>query len=135
MMTPSRIEWMGYNILSQKDEGVDHIFIKTKLSYRGSEVTGEASGPRAPTNLLRLIAAATLNGLKKLFPNLGSWCIEEVIPTTKTSNPYVTVVLDLVQPRGSRKFIGTAFIEDDTQKAVGIATLNAINRFIEALQD
>jgi hypothetical protein len=134
-MTPSRIEWMGYNILSQKDEGVDHIFIKVTLSYRGSEVTGEASGPRAPTNFLRLIATATLHGIKKLFPNLGSWCVEEVIPTTKTSTPYVTVVLDLIQPRGSRKFIGTAFIEDDTQKAVGIATLNAINRFVGALQD
>jgi hypothetical protein len=135
MMASSRIEWMGYDIRSQKDEGIDHISVKVRLSYQGNEITGEASGPRAPRSLLRLVAVATLNAVRKFFPNCGAWYVEDVVPSMKGNTSYVTVFLDLTQPRGSQQFIGTAFIQEDTQKAVGLATLNAINRFLGASQE
>lgn len=134
-MSKSRIEWRGYDIQSWKDEGVDHIFIKIGLSYQGKEMTGEASGPRAPENLLRLVANATLDAVKKLFPDLGEWYVEDVIPSLKGNMSYVTVFVDLIRPRGDQKFIGTSYVNDDTQKAVGLATLNAINRTLGNLKE
>jgi hypothetical protein len=133
VMVSSRIEWIGYDILSRKDESIDNIFVRIKLSYQEKETTGEASGPRADKNLLRLVATATLDAVGKLFTNHGAWYVEDVIPSPNGHTSYVTVFLDRIQPRGSQKFIGTAFIKDDTQKAVGLATLNAINRFLETL--
>jgi hypothetical protein len=126
----SRIEWLGYDVESSKENGLESISVKVHLLYKGKNSRGEATGPRAPRNLLRLVATATLDAVRQLFPDQGTWFVEDVVPATSGENTYLIVFLNLLSPRGNQKFIGTAFIRDDTQKAVGIATLNAINRFL-----
>lgn len=132
-MEKSRIEWMGYDILGHKDEGIDNIVVRVNVSYQKIETSGEASGSCADKNLLRLIATATLNAVATLFSDHGVWYVEDVIPSQTGDTSYITVFVDRIHPRGSQKFIGSAFIKDNTQKAVGLATLNAINRILQIL--
>ncbi|MEN3000258.1 MAG: hypothetical protein ABDI19_00250 [Armatimonadota bacterium] len=125
----SRLRWLDVQIAQEGTRAVVSVFVE-----RGGQVyRGVVSGIRASTQLPRLVATATLRAVE-LAHGLGErFGLEDVSTSTVLAgHPVVVVLVSAVRENGEDLLVGSALVRQDVYRAVGLATLDAINRRVVA---
>jgi hypothetical protein len=94
---------------------------------------GTASGTATQTGVQRAVASATLNALEQLVEGRARFELEvvDVAPTGQDRTVIVTVTM--LTNSGPERLTGAAGVRDDVRQAAIRATLDAVNRRVEAL--
>jgi len=106
---------------------------RVQLSLDGKPCEGVVAGPRAGTNRLRLVAAATLAAVEQTFVDEGLFTVEDVALVTLGKRRTALVSVISVEPEGEKPFLGSCYLKHDEREAVARATLDAINRKLSLL--
>lgn len=129
------------------DEGLRPALVDVAESFEGSraEVTvtlrwhdslliGRASGAAAQATKARLVADATIGGLRQaISPEVALAISSMDVPTLGSRKVAISQVV-LVTDATERMLIGCAYVEDDETRAVVRAVLDALNRFLPDLR-
>lgn len=108
--------------------------VRVELSLGDREAVGEASGPNAPQQLLRLAAEAALAAIGKFLAPQASLVLAEVREVTLAGQPLVLVGVSFFKDRTGKVLTGTALVDHSLQQAVVCATLSALNRILGRLR-
>ncbi len=105
---------------------------RVTLSSSGRTTTGLAHGVVGGGGARRAVATATLRALDGLLPEAG---LELDHVQASAQDDVVLVRLSLVTADGEQALVGAALVPHDMSDAVVRATLDAVNRRVEALLD
>lgn len=108
--------------------------VRVELSLGDREAVGEASGPNAPQQLLRLAGEASLAAVGKFLAPSAVLVLGEVREVTLAGQPVVLVGVTFFKDRTGKVLIGTALVDHSLQQAVVCATLSALNRILGRLR-
>lgn len=103
------------------------------LERNGQVFRGSASGIRASTQLPRLVASATLRAVESAYGLHERFGLEEVATSWSIGgHPIVVVLISAIRDQGEDLLVGSALVRQDLYRAVGLATLDAVNRRVVA---
>lgn len=124
-----RLRWLDLQIAHEGTRA-----IVTVLLERNSTVyRGVATGVRSSLQIPRLVAAATLRAVEAAHGLRERFGLEEVSTTTMLGgHPVALVLVSAVREQGEDLLVGSALIRHDVLRAVGLATLDAVNRRVWA---
>jgi hypothetical protein len=126
---PNRLRWLDVQV---SHEGTRAI-VAVLLERNGTVYRGVASGVRASTQIPRLVAAATLRAVESAHGLCERFGLEDVSTTTTVGGyPVAIVLVSAVREQGEDLLVGSALIRQDPLRAVGLATLDAVNRRVSA---
>ncbi|CUU37381.1 MAG: hypothetical protein N2045_00990 [Fimbriimonadales bacterium] len=124
-----RLRWVDVQI---SHEGTRAI-VSAYLERNGQIYRGTASGVRASTQLPRLVALATLRAVEAAHGLQERFGLEEIATNwTLGGYPLVAVLVSAVRDQGEDLLLGSALVRNDLYRAVGLATLDAVNRRVQA---
>ena len=124
-----RLRWVDVQI---SHEGTRAI-VSAYLERNGQIYRGTASGVRASTQLPRLVALATLRAVEAAHGLQERFGREEIATNwTLGGYPLVAVLVSAVRDQGEDLLLGSALVRNDLYRAVGLATLDAVNRRVQA---
>ena len=125
----SRLRWLDVQITQEGTRATVSVFVE-----RGGQVyRGTASGVRASTQLPRLVAIATLRAVELAHGLHERFGLEDVSTSTVLAGyPVAVVLVSAVRDNGEDLLVGSALVRQDIYRAVGLATLDAINRRVVA---
>lgn len=103
------------------------------LSAHSREVTGYARGATTGAGMQRAVAQATLKAVERLVGDSARLELDYVDVSHGGQERTVLVALTLISERGAERLSGSAVVRDDENRAVVRATLDGVNRRIEAL--
>lgn len=103
------------------------------LSSQSRAATGDARGAATASGMNRAVAQATLRAVERLSRDSARTELEHIEVSHRGTERTVVVALTLVSSRGVERLTGAAVVRDDTSRAVVRATLDALNRRLEAL--
>lgn len=112
--------------------GLEHA-ATVALTSRTRAATGEARGIATVNGMRRAAATATLRALERLLRDEARLELEQVMTTGTGADRTVVVVLTMVSGRGTEQLTGAAVLREDEPRAIVRATLDALNRRLEAL--
>ena len=105
--------------------------VRVQLFIDDKMIEGTAFGPYSQNNKLRLLVKATINALEMLTMDKFILLVEDVEIALIAKKELAIVALTLIESSGEQCITGCALVKDnDNQKAVVRATLDAINRKI-----
>jgi len=113
--------------------------VEVRLTVNGQIAAGEATGPAVDGYLLRLCATATAGAVDELLvasdhADGPARCFVEHAAAVQFGSMQVAVVVMLLSVGGwVEQLSGSAVITGDDRHAMVRATLNAVNRRLEAL--
>ncbi|GAA3350711.1 hypothetical protein GCM10020358_77650 [Amorphoplanes nipponensis] len=113
--------------------------VEVRLTVNGQVAAGEATGPAVDGYLLRLCATATAGAVDELLTTSDhadgpARCFVEHAAAVQFGSMQVAVVVMLLSVGGwVEQLSGSAVITGDDRHAMVRATLNAVNRRLEAL--
>ena len=125
-----RIEFVGVslaqsNLIAQA---------RVELVRDGVGTVAEATGADSTDSVLRIVAEATVEAVQRYFENGGLFTVTAVEQMTVGGKPIVVVVVAHVFERGERALVGACPTSADVPRAVALATLDAVNRFLRRLE-
>ena len=131
-LTPEdkRIEFVGVS-LAQSNLVAQ---ARVELSRDGVGTVAEATGADSTDSVLRIVAEATMEAVQRYFENGGLFTVTAVEQMTVGGKPIVVVVVTHVYERGERVLVGACPSSGDVPRAVALATLDAVNRFLRRLE-
>jgi hypothetical protein len=103
--------------------------VKVAVAAHGSERSGVARGPS--TSGLRLVAGATVDAVGELL-HASSVEVQSAELITVGLVQMAVVVLRLATGRGEQMLTGSAIVRKDANDAIARATLDALNRVLNA---
>ncbi|GIV09643.1 MAG: hypothetical protein KatS3mg019_1734 [Fimbriimonadales bacterium] len=124
-----RLRWQDAQISQEGTRAVVSVF----LERNGTVFRGVASGVRASTQIPRLVASATLRAVEAAHGLCERFGLEDVTTSTVVGGyPVAVVLVSAVRDQGEDLLVGSALIRQDALRAVGLATLDAVNRRVSA---
>ena len=131
-LTPEdrRIEFVGVS-LAQSNLVAQ---VRVELSRDGVGTVAEATGADSTDSVLRIVAEATMEAVQRYFENGGLFTVTAVEQMTVGGKPIVVVVVGHVFERSERMLVGACPTNGDVPRAVALATLDAVNRFLRRLE-
>ncbi len=125
----ARLRWSDVQISHEGTRAIATVL----LERNGHLFRGTASGVRASTQLPRLVALATLRAIEAAHGLVERFGLEELNTSlTIGGYPMVAVLVSAVRDQGEDLLLGSALVRQDPLRAVGLATLDAVNRRIHA---
>jgi len=125
LVDPNRLRWLDVQISQEGTRATVAAF----LERSGTVYRGVASGVRASTQIPRLVAAATLRAVEAAHGLCERFGLEDVSTTASIGGyPVAIVLVSAVREQGEDLLVGSALIRQDALRAVGLATLDAVNR-------
>jgi hypothetical protein len=103
------------------------------LSSGSGSVTGWARGATTGAGMQRAVAQATLKAVERLVGDSARLELDYVDVSQSGQDRTVLVSLTFISDRGAERLSGSAVVRDDENGAVVRATLDGLNRRIEAL--
>ncbi len=127
--TSARLRWLDLQIVQEGTRATVTVFVE-----RGGQVyRGVASGVRVSTQLPRLVAAATLRAVESAHGLHERFGLEDVSTNTVLAGyPVAVVLVSAVRDNGEDLLVGSALVRQDPYRAIGLATLDAVNRRVVA---
>ncbi|MDM7460199.1 MAG: hypothetical protein P3X24_000880 [bacterium] len=126
---PMRLRWRDVQIAQEGTRAV----VSVLLERNGAVFRGVASGVRASTQIPRLVASATLRAVEAAHGLCERFGLEDVSTTTTVGGyPVAIVLVSAVRNQGEDLLVGSALVRQDVLRAVGLATLDAVNRRVSA---
>ena len=125
-----RLRWLDVQISQEGTRATVCVFLE-----RGGQVyRGVASGVRASTQLPRLVASATLRAVESAYGLQERFGLEDVATGLVLAGyPVAVVLVSAVRDNGEDLLVGSALVrQQDIYRAVGLATLDALNRRVMA---
>ena len=107
---------------------------RVELSRDGIGTVAEATGADSTDSVLRIVAEATMEAVQRYFENGGLFTVTAVEQMTVGGKPIVVVVVAHVFERSERMLVGACLTGGDVPRAVALATLDAVNRFLRRLE-
>jgi hypothetical protein len=127
-VTP-RLRWLDLKITQEGTRATATVL----LERHGHVYRGVASGVRASTQLPRLVALATLRAVEAAHGLHERFGLEDVSTNTVLAGyPVAVVLISAVRDAGEDLLVGSALVRQDIYRAVGLATLDAVNRRVVA---
>ncbi len=125
----TRLRWVDVQMSQEGTRAIATVL----LERNGQVFRGMASGVRASTQLPRLVALATLRAIESAYGLVERFGLEE-LNTNMTIGGYamVAVLVSAVRDQGEDLLLGSALVRHDLLRAVGLATLDAVNRRVNA---
>lgn len=124
-----RLRWNDVQITHEGTRAIVSVY----LERNGQIYRGSATGVRASTQLPRLVALATLRAVEAAHGLQERFGLEEIATNwTLGGYPIVAVLVSAVRDQGEDLLLGSALVRQDLFRAVGLATLDAINRRVNA---
>lgn len=105
------------------------------LAVGGHAVVGEADGAASPGSVHRSVAEATLRAVEAVADGRARFHLERVEVAPLGDDQVVLCVVSMTSAGGTDRLIGTSAVREDVRQAVIRATLDAINRRLEAVLD
>lgn len=103
------------------------------LSAQAHTATGYARGTTTTPGMHRAVAQATLKAVERLVHDAARLELEYVDVSQGGQERTVLVSLTLISARGVERLSGSAVVREDEYRAVVRATLDGVNRRLEAL--
>lgn len=103
------------------------------LSWSGGAFAGEAAAAATPSSVHRSVAQATLRAIESVVGGRARFELEQLELNQLGPDRAVVVVVSMLTKVGSERLTGVSVIREDVRQAVIRATLDALNRRIEAL--
>ncbi len=125
-----RIEFVGVS-LAQSNLVAQ---ARVELSRDGVGTVAEATGADSTDSVLRIVAEATMEAVQRYFENGGLFTVTAVEQMTVGGKPIVVVVVAYVYERSERMLVGACPTSGDVPRAVALATLDAVNRFLRRFE-
>lgn len=121
-MSPGRIEVVSVRLALEGE------LLRATVELRDARRTVEETADRLATraNRLRVVGAATLEGVRKLAPGLCPLHLDEVCTVTVGGLQVVLAHLVLLSPHGERSLVGSFPSEDGRIEAAANAVLDAV---------
>lgn len=108
--------------------------VTVTLRWHDSLLIGKAAGAAAQATKARLVADATIGGLRQAISPEVALAIGSMDVPTLGSRKVAIAQVVLVTEGTERMLIGCAYVEDDETRAVVRAVLDALNRFLPDLR-
>lgn len=125
-----RIEFVGVS-LAQSNLVAQ---ARVELLRDGVGTVAEATGADSTDSVLRLIAEATMEAIQRYFDDGGLFTVTAVEQMAVGGKPIVVVCVAHVYERHERVLVGACTTDGDVPRAVALATLDAVNRFLRRLE-
>ena len=103
------------------------------LSSRSRAATGDAHGTVTPQGMQRAVGQATLRAVERLARDSARIELDNVVITQSGDQRTALVTLTMLSSLGTERLTGSAVVREDESRAVVRATLDALNRRLEAL--
>ena len=103
------------------------------LSSRSRAATGDAHGTVTPQGMQRAVGQATLRAVERLARDSARIELDTVVVTQAGDQRTALVTLTMLSSLGTERLTGSAVVREDECRAVVRATLDALNRRLEAL--
>jgi len=103
------------------------------LGIDGQSVVGECDGAAAQGSVHRSVAEATLRAVEAVAGGLARFHLERVDVSTLGEDQVVLAVVSMTSAFGTERLIGASAVREDVRQAVIRATLDALNRRLEAV--
>jgi hypothetical protein len=103
------------------------------LTSEGRTAAGEARGSASQSGVHRAVATATLRAVEELSGDIARFELDHLDVSHLGSDRMVVVALTMLSSRGTERLTGAAAVREDVRQAVIRATLDALNRRLEAL--
>jgi hypothetical protein len=125
-----RIEFVGVSLAQS------HLVAQARVELlrNGISTVAEAKGADSTDSVLRIVAEATIEAVQRFFENGGLFTIAAVEQGTVGGKPLVIVCVAHVHERHERVLVGACPTDGDVPRAVALATLDAVNRFLRRLE-
>ena len=124
-----RLRWLDVQISHEGTRAT----VAVLLERNGTVFRGVVSGVRASTQIPRLVAAASLRAVEAAHGLCERFGLEDVSTTATIGGyPVALVLVSAVREQGEDLLVGSALIRQDPLRAVGLATLDAVNRRVLA---
>ena len=107
---------------------------RVELSRDGIPTVAEATGADSSDTVARIVAEATIQAVQRYFEDGGLFSVSAVEQTTLGGKPIVVVAVAHVNGRHEQALIGACPTNGDVPRAVALATLDAVNRFLRRLE-
>ncbi|MCS7301773.1 MAG: hypothetical protein NZ556_09510 [Fimbriimonadales bacterium] len=126
---PLRLRWLDMQIAQEGTRAT----VTVLLERNGAVFRGVATGVRASTQIPRLVALATLRAVEAAHGLCERFGLEDVSTATVVGGyPVAVVLVSAVREQGEDLLVGSALVRHDALRAVGLATLDAVNRRVSA---
>jgi len=112
--------------------GLD-ITASVSLGHGGRSATGEATGTATQTGVQRAVASATLRAAEELAGHVVRFELDHVEVTAMGNQRTVVIAVTMLSSSGSERLTGAASVREDVRQAVIRASLDAVNRRLQAL--
>ncbi|AET70744.1 hypothetical protein Desor_5367 [Desulfosporosinus orientis DSM 765] len=109
--------------------------VKVELLKGDKLIEGIAAGPSSSHNKLRLFVEATLKALEPLTLSKFIFVTEDVGIIQLAKKQIALVSITLIASAGEQSLTGCAIVRNDDREAVVKATLDAVNRKLEFLNN
>ena len=125
-----RIEFIGVS-LAQSNMVAQ---ARVELARDGVGTVAEATGADSTASVLRIVAEATIEAIQRYFENGGLFTVTAVEQTGVGGTSIIVVCVAHVFERSERTLVGACPTNGDVPRAVALATLDAVNRFLRRLE-
>ena len=125
-----RIEFVGVSMAQS------NLVAQARVELLRDDVStvAEASGADSTDSVLRIVAEATIEAVQRYFENGGLFTVTAVEQLTVGGKPIVVVCVTHVYERHERVLVGACPTDGDVPRAVALASLDAVNRFLRRLE-
>ncbi len=108
----------------------NHLEVLVQLEGKGKIYEGKVSGINWNQNQEYLVAKATLEGISSYLEGSVFFQVDEIKKIKLDSKDVVVISINLIDSKRKENLVGSTVIEDDFNRAVVKAILNATNRRI-----
>jgi hypothetical protein len=128
--SPHRIRFGSVNLYVASGRAQAQV----ELGWKGLTRLGTASGSATREGAYGLIATATLGAVQEFLEDGFVLSLQDIDLLTLGKQDVVVVSLSLLAHRSQKTLVGCCTVEQDTQQAVVLATLSALNRVMGGLR-
>ena len=107
---------------------------QVELGWKGITRLGTAAGSATREGAYGLIATATLGAVQEFLEDGLALSLQDIDLLRLGKQDVVVVSLSLLAHRSQKTLVGCCTVEQDTQQAVVLATLSALNRVVGGLR-
>jgi hypothetical protein len=117
----------------ETSRGPREVQVSAVLEHDGRDSHGRAQAVATSVGVLRAVAEATLDALRGLAGGQLYAVIDRVSLRMDAEPAVALVVVSMVSERGEESLLGASVVHDDPERAIMRATLDALNRRVDAL--
>ena len=121
-----RIEFIGVSVAQAQDRAEARV----ELRLDGIETAAAAGGPDSAVSVQRLICEATLDAINQFIEEGGTFSVAGVEESRVGGVETILVNVCHLSDRHEIALIGACPVGGDLTRAVSLATLDAVNRFL-----